>query len=65
VFEVDCEACGGPVLLTTTRITAMHNTAGGIRITWRCWRGHEGVQWTGAVRHDDVPPGHRPLSRAS
>jgi hypothetical protein len=66
MFEVDCEACGGPVLLTTRRVVAMHNTAGGIRVAWRCWRGHDGVLWTGTVRLDGAPePAARSLTTAS
>ena len=42
MFEVYCAAHRGRVLLATSRIEAIHNTAKGPLVAWRCWCGARG-----------------------
>lgn len=42
MFEEFCPAHGSRVLLTTSRIEAIHNTPDGVVVVWRCWCGHLG-----------------------
>ena len=53
MFDVYCDRCQQRVLLTTRRLLAIDNTANGIRLVWRCWRGHQGVLWTGLGRTEE------------
>jgi hypothetical protein len=57
MFEVYCPSHGSRVLLSTSRIEAMHNTRDGIVVEWRCWCGEHGTTGT--------PPSSTPLPRAS
>jgi hypothetical protein len=42
MFEIYCPGHRAQVLLDTSRIEAMHNTAEGPQIAWRCWCGTRG-----------------------
>jgi len=52
MFEEYCPAHGSRVLLSTGRIEAIHNTADGVVVVWRCWCGHLG-QTDRREHHDD------------
>lgn len=47
MFEGDCPTCGGPVLLTTSRITEMEQGPRGILVRYLCWCGTPGTLLTG------------------
>ena len=42
MFEVFCPSHQSAVLLSTSRITALHNTSEGVVVEWRCWCGQAG-----------------------
>lgn len=42
MFAEHCPSHGARVLLSPSRIEAIHNTPTGIVVTWRCWCGHVG-----------------------
>jgi hypothetical protein len=43
MFEVYCPGHRAQVLLDTSRIEAIHNTAAGPVVGWRCWCGARGA----------------------
>jgi hypothetical protein len=49
MFEVYCPAHRTQVLLDTSRIEAIHNTAKGPLVAWRCWCGARGALRAGAA----------------
>jgi hypothetical protein len=42
MFQVYCPVHRCRVLLSTSRITALHNDADGVVVGWTCWCGHRG-----------------------
>lgn len=42
MFAEHCPRHGARVLLSPSRIEAIHNTPAGVVVTWRCWCGHVG-----------------------
>jgi hypothetical protein len=42
MFDVYCPSHGARVLLDTSRIEAIRNTAEGPMLDWRCWCGARG-----------------------
>lgn len=42
MFEEYCPTHDSRVLLSPSRIAAIHNSADGVVVTWRCWCGHVG-----------------------
>jgi hypothetical protein len=42
MFEAFCPSHQSSVLLSTSNITAIHNTSEGVVVAWRCWCGHAG-----------------------
>ncbi|HSL56582.1 MAG TPA: hypothetical protein VK866_01950 [Acidimicrobiales bacterium] len=50
MFDVHCEGCGAPVIVTTRRILAIDNTRDGIVVRWVCPAGHVGATSTGRRR---------------
>lgn len=71
MFQVYCPAHQSAVLLTTSRITALHNAPDGMRVEWRCWCGHQGETAHGRTQGGhaggvDEQDGRRPaLAEAS
>jgi hypothetical protein len=53
MFDVYCPSHRADVLLDASRIEAIHNTARGPVVAWRCWCGARGVLRAGkaAVQH--------------
>ena len=49
MFEAYCADHRAQVLLDTSRIEAIHNTAEGPVIAWRCWCGARGVLRAGTA----------------
>jgi hypothetical protein len=43
MFDVYCSGHGTQVLLDSSRIDAIHNTAAGPVVAWRCWCGARGA----------------------
>jgi hypothetical protein len=49
MFEVYCPGHRTKVLLDTSRIEAIHNTAKGPLVAWRCWCGARGALRSGTA----------------
>jgi hypothetical protein len=49
MFEVYCADHRAQVLLDTSRIEAIHNTAKGAVVAWRCWCGARGALRAGTA----------------
>jgi hypothetical protein len=49
MFDVYCPGHRADVLLDASRIEAIHNTAGGPVVAWRCWCGARGALRAGAA----------------
>jgi len=60
MFDVYCPGHRARVILDTSRIEAMHNTAEGPMVDWRCWCGARGSLRGGTAslprRRDVVTP---------
>lgn len=54
MFEVYCPAHQSAVLLSSSRITALHNHPDGMVVEWRCWCGHHGESAHGRSRSDHI-----------
>jgi hypothetical protein len=58
MFDVYCPGHRADVLLDASRIEAIHNTARGPVVAWRCWCGARGAHRAGAAavpRHRGAP----------
>jgi hypothetical protein len=55
MFLVFCPEHRSEVLLSTGRIEAIHNTADGVVVEWRCWCGHRGRSLDGHTLTDRLP----------
>jgi hypothetical protein len=62
MVEVYCPGHRAQVLLDTSRIEGIHNTAKGPLVAWRCWCGARGAFRAGAA---SVPRHHRAFASAS
>ena len=62
MFDVYCTDHRANVLLDASRIEAIHNTATGPVVAWRCWCGARGALRAGAAA---VPRRRRALAAAS
>jgi hypothetical protein len=49
MFEVYCAGHRAQVLLDASRIEAIHNTAEGPMVAWRCWCGARGALRAGTA----------------
>jgi hypothetical protein len=55
MFQVFCPDHQARVLLSTGRIEAIRNTAGGVVVEWRCWCDHRGRSLGGRTVPDRLP----------
>jgi hypothetical protein len=62
MFDVYCPGHRANVLLDASRIEAIHNTARGPVVAWRCWCGARGALRGGAAA---VPRRRRAFAPAS
>jgi hypothetical protein len=65
MFEVYCPGHGSPVLLDFSRIEAIHNTAEGPVLDWRCWCGTCGSLIGGTQSVPWRPGARRPTTDAA
>jgi hypothetical protein len=65
MFDVYCPGHRADVLLDASRIEAIHNTARGPLVAWRCWCGARGALRAGTAAVRRHPGALAPTSGAA